>query len=915
MLPMWQSVLQLAETTLAFTPAKDATHSVPQAAKRRKLDTPKYQELRDRWTASSKLLNQLRVQVERAERNLTFAYVEGRIVQAVREGSWLLLDEINLASSDTLDSIATLLGDIDQERPYLQLTESGNAARIMAHPDFRVFAAMNPATDTGKRDLLPGIRSRFTEIYVHAGDTDIKDLVSLIETYLGSLLDSDKRAAFDLANLYLAIKTLNHEHRIVDGAGDDPHFTVRSLVRCLLYVQKHTAVYGLRRAVFEGANMAFCTMLSCESERMVMPLINQYVPSERKIHAFLAQHPRLPSDGIEYVSFQHHLVMKGGEDAVTQPHYIRTPSVERNLLNLARAASMHRFPILLQGPTSSGKTSMVEYLAKSTGNLFVRVNNHEHTDLQEYLGSYASSSEGRLEFREGVLVQALRRGHWIVLDELNLAPSDVLEALNRLLDDNRELLIPETQEIVRPHPRFMLFATQNPAGLYGGRKRLSRAFRNRFLELHFDDIPEDELEVILQKRSKIAPSFCTQIVAVYKRLSLQRQSSRLFEQQNSFATLRDLFRWSSRRIDDRTQLANQGFILLGERVRDSAERQIVKEIIEEVIRVKIDLSTLYDYKNVPSSLRDGSVIWTPAMRRLFVVASTALQNNEPVLLVGETGSGKTQICQSIAQAFEQHLNVYNAHTNTETGDLIGSLRPARHKPEVNDELRGQLLRVLQMSSGETDLEEEPLEDLMERFDELDTSALEQQTLADVRSNISMHKSLFEWVDGSLVRAMKKGEHFLLDEISLADDSVLERLNSLLEPSRTILLAEKGPVENFVMADPGFQFLATMNPGGDYGKRELSAALRNRLTEIWVPQLAETDDVLPILESKLSPNLRFYAKMMLEFSGWFKCTFLGAGAEAVPLRDLITWADFLQQSRQLGAELLFTTARPWSSSIH
>ena len=40
----------------------------------------------------------------------------------------------------------------------------------------------------------------------------------------------------------------------------------------------------------------------------------------------------------------------------------------------------------------------------------------------------------------------------------------------RLLDDNRELFVPELQETVRPHPHFMLFATQNPAGAYGGRK-------------------------------------------------------------------------------------------------------------------------------------------------------------------------------------------------------------------------------------------------------------------------------------------------------------------------------------------------------------------------------------------------------------------------------------------------------------
>ena len=44
---------------------------------------------------------------------------------------------------------------------------------------------------------------------------------------------------------------------------------------------------------------------------------------------------------------------------------------------------------------------------------------------------------GRLVFREGALVTAVRRGHWLVLDELNLAPSEVLEALNRCARSSR----------------------------------------------------------------------------------------------------------------------------------------------------------------------------------------------------------------------------------------------------------------------------------------------------------------------------------------------------------------------------------------------------------------------------------------------------------------------------------------------
>lgn len=119
-----------------------------------------------------------------------------------------------------------------------------------------------------------------------------------------------------------------------------------------------------------------------------------------------------------------------------------------------------------------------------------------------------------------------------------MAPSEVLEALNRLLDDNRELFIPETQQVVKPHPNFLLFATQNPPGLYGGRKVLSKAFRNRFLELHFDDIPEDELETILEKRCKLPKSFSQKLVSIMRDLQRNRQSTQVFAGKHGFITLR-----------------------------------------------------------------------------------------------------------------------------------------------------------------------------------------------------------------------------------------------------------------------------------------------------------------------------------------------------------------------------------------
>jgi midasin len=911
---MFEAILAKLESTQTRTESADG-----QPAKRRKTESTKLQRLHDlkpRWEMFSQSLDQFDRQIASGPAGFAFAFVEGKIVKAARNGDWVLLDEINLASPDTLESIAGLF----QSTPSLLLSETGEIERIQAHPNFRVFGAMNPATDVGKRDLPLGLRSRFTEIYVGSPDRDKKDLLTIIKTYLKGNNSSIDRLADDVADLYLEIKKRAELKTLVDQANEVPHFSLRTLTRVLTYANDVAPFYGLERALYEGFCMCFTTLLSEESERTVMPLIHQHLLKRSNI---LTQPPKKPTDGKNYVSFKNrnkdhqYWLLQGNEMPKEREDYIITPYVERNLLNLVRATSTRRYPILIQGPTSAGKTSMIEYLANYTGNKFVRINNHEHTDLQEYLGTYVSDSEGKLKFQEGVLVQAMREGSWIVLDELNLAPTDVLEALNRLLDDNRELLIPETQEIVRPAENFCLFATQNPPGLYGGRKVLSRAFRNRFLELHFDDIPESELETILQKRSRnTAPSDCRRIVAVYKQLTRLRQESRVFEQKNSFATLRDLFRWALREADTRQEIAEHGFMLLAERVRKPEERDEVKKVIEEVFKVTIDSERLYDLEIAPelSNVRarnSQGVIWTRAMRRLYVLVKRAIKNNEPVLLVGETGCGKTTVCQLLAEFEKKELHIVNAHQNTETGDLIGSQRPVRNRGAIVD----ALFRDLEEAAGILGRDEDSLEALQEWYRSLspeDLAKLPESLKAKIHAGTTRSKALFEWSDGSLVHAMKKGSYFLLDEISLADDSVLERLNSVLEPHRSLLLAEKGITDSFVQATEGFQFFATMNPGGDFGKKELSPALRNRFTEVWVPAFSEVNDVHDIVVSKLDSRFKPrggnkkqakpISRIIVEFASWFGKTFRPSSATAFSVRDILAWVEFMNTSHFPSAEL-------------
>lgn len=896
-LTLWQEALQMAKKSLNTSDFLSGLQLAERRPKKRKLDSFNYQELVCRWDKFSSDLQNFYTHVSGSTRGSFISFVEGNIVQAVRRGYWVLLDEINLASPDALECLADLFCDGLDNTPTLMLSEKGAAERIYAHKDFRIFGAMNPATDIGKRDLPTSLRSRFTEIYIDSPDRHLEDLIMVVNAYLGSCVNTSVGTSSRIAQLYLKIKQLVNENRIVDGTNHKPHFSLRTLTRTLVYVTDLISTYGLHRALYEGFSMTFLTVLNKTSELLVLPLIEQqFLASLGNSRIFSSRPPQSLRDSKKHVKFGQYWIAQGDAAIKAQPHYVITPFVEQNLLKLVRATATRRYPLLLQGPTSSGKTSMIEYLAHISGNTFVRINNHEHTDIQEYLGSYVSGIDGRLEYEEGILIRALREGYWLVLDELNLAPTDVLEALNRLLDDNRELFVPETQLVIRPHDNFVLFATQNPPGMYGGRKILSRAFRNRFLELHFDDIPEDELEIILQERSQIAPSFCSKIVTVYKQLSILRQKDRLFEQRNSFATLRDLFRWALRDADNREQLAVNGFFLLAERIRNSDERLAVKNIIQDVMRLKLDENDLYSHDSPLLPLGVGqswsqSIVWTRSMRRLCVLVTQALQRNEPVLLVGETGSGKTTVCQIVAELLCTKLHIVNGHQNMETGDLIGAQRPVRNRAQIEAELIQELSTLL-MNHGI--LERGSVRDLPMLLEEYEAllqrkdCSISSESRTRIRKYQTRSKALFEWSDGSLVHAMREGQHFLLDEISLADDSVLERLNSVLEPDRNLFLAEKGSTDTLIMASQGFQFLATMNPGGDYGKRELSPALRNRFTEIWVPQIIDHDEIREIVAAKLPPLFVEYASPMVAFAMWY-CTTYSLTAS---IRNLLSWIQFI-----------------------
>ncbi|XP_062522052.1 midasin-like [Corticium candelabrum] len=817
------------------------------------------------WETLGLELQQLMAKLREANTSFVFAFVEGKVVEAVKNGNWILLDEINLASSETLDCLSGLL---EKGRESAVLLEKGELQPVPKHSEFRLFACMNPATDIGKHDLPIGIRSRFTEIYV-SDMNDPSDLKQLVLEYLQAFTLTAKQLN-SIVSLYGALRDLAQQ-KLVDIGGHKPHYSLRTLCRALTFAVLVNCGSVLR-SLYEG----FCFSFTSQLDRASHVLVLRIVAGHLMCSVQLLQQPiPRPMPHSDYVNIEGYWLKKGDQEAESPADFVLTETVKANLRDVARVVCVRRYPLLLQGPTSVGKTSLIRFLAQLTGHRCIRINNHEHTDLQEYVGCYVADQHGKLVFQEGPLVDAMRNGYWVILDELNLAPTDVLEALNRVLDENRELFITETQEVVRAEAGFMLFATQNPPGQYGGRKLLSRAFRNRFVELHFDEIPTKELETILEKRCSIPLSYCSKLVSVMKDLQTHRRGSGVFAGKYGFITLRDLFRWAERYrravvsekfYDWEQHLAEDGYLLLGGRVRKATEEDIIRETIEKHFKRKISVDHLFGVssnlcdidKLSPLSaeilrfVRDRSsttfhhLVLTRNIRRILVLAGRSFLFQEPVLLVGETGCGKTTVCQLFAELKGQQLFSVNCHMHTEAADFLGSLRPVRsHSVQDGDGLR-----------------------------------------------------LFEWQHGPLVLAMMSGACFLVDEISLADDSVLERLNSVLEPERRLLLAERvidgsNNESQDITAHEDFLLFATMNPGGDFGKKELSAALSNRFTEVWCYTSNDRADLLEIIRHnlKLQPlescNI---GERMLDFMYyWNSCV---SAKRSVSVRDLLSWVEFI-----------------------
>ena len=260
---------------------------------------------------------------------------------------------------------------------------------------------------------------------------DPVQLRSVAARYLDGVITTDgvplehSESVMTSVDIYLRCRLLS-DQSLVDGGGQKPRYTMRTLCRTLsaarnLIIKQR---FASQRAILEGFQLAFEGPLDLPSREIIQKQFASLIPKGISQKERERDHPGRRPDGRKgsdsYVLIKPFWIKSGKEEQIDwadpstssngKSKFVLTPSATANLRRLCQAVAGGPWSVLLEGPTSAGKTTLVEYMAARCGHRCVRINNHEHTDIQEYTGSYAADSKGKISFQEGILVQALRKG-------------------------------------------------------------------------------------------------------------------------------------------------------------------------------------------------------------------------------------------------------------------------------------------------------------------------------------------------------------------------------------------------------------------------------------------------------------------------------------------------------------------------
>ena len=141
------------------------------------------------------------------------------------------------------------------------------------------------------------------------------------------------------------------------------------------------------------------------------------------------------------------------------------------------------YPIFVTGLSGNGKTMNVSQACAAANRECIRVNITIETDEDDLLGGYRLQ-DGQTVWQDGPVIEAMKRGALLLLDEIDLASNKIM-CLQPILEGNG-VFLKKINQFVKPAKGFNVIATANTKGQgsddgkFIGTNILNEAFLERF---------------------------------------------------------------------------------------------------------------------------------------------------------------------------------------------------------------------------------------------------------------------------------------------------------------------------------------------------------------------------------------------------------------------------------------------------
>uniref|UniRef100_A0A1I8I014 AAA_5 domain-containing protein n=2 Tax=Macrostomum lignano TaxID=282301 RepID=A0A1I8I014_9PLAT len=406
-------------------------------------------ELEEYYCHSETSTDDLVGQFQPQDSGAVFQWVDGPVARAIKEGKCLVLRSINLVEKAVLESLNALL-ETGPERRYLI-----DGKMVPVDPSFFVLATFSQQRQNELFELPQSFLSRFVIF-----DVPENILSSDVESFIANRMSrNNARRILDLMFRHLPMREQD------------------STIKCKLIY----ASIGKIAQFVNGTNYLAKKPIALDGKNYSLYDWFQVVESIAELV--------LESS----VECKHEWTQNVILDS---PVYTLGESRQK-LAGLLMVLLRMKIPVLLEGHSGVGKTSLVKlvsnhlgYAARPVIFLF-----NKDTVVTDLMGCYLPDGT-KAKFKEGPLSKAMREGSIFIADELNLASPEVTSYLTPLLSGGSKFRCSIRQQWLDVHPEFAFVGTQNPTE-YVGRQCLPEPVLARLVKYSVPDYTRDEIVDIL----------------------------------------------------------------------------------------------------------------------------------------------------------------------------------------------------------------------------------------------------------------------------------------------------------------------------------------------------------------------------------------------------------------------------------